>query len=150
MRQSRARSAETMTQASAPSVSRQLSKRQSGSLIQREVIYMSRVSGRSYITASGFWLARLRQARATLKRWSRVAPYSCMYRRASIPISSAGCSSPYGRVHWAGVGSCTAVFFQGRGPDPRFRDRQATPTLACPVATAAARCAIVAQEPPPP
>ena len=67
-----------MTQASAPSVSRQLSKRQSGSLIQREVMYISRVSGRSYIIAAGFWLARLRQARATLKRWSRVAPYSCM------------------------------------------------------------------------
>lgn len=42
------------------------------------------------------------------------------------------------------------MFFQGRGPDPRFRERQATPTLACPVATAAARCAIVAHEPPPP
>lgn len=67
-----------MTQASAPSVSRQLSKRHSGSLIMRAVIYMSRVSGRSYIIAAGFWLARLRQASATLKRWSLVAPYSCM------------------------------------------------------------------------
>lgn len=50
--------------------------------------------GRSYMIASGFWLARLRQARATLKRWSRVAPYSCMYRRASIAISSTGRSRP--------------------------------------------------------
>lgn len=83
-----------MTQASAPSVSRQLSKRQRGSLIQRDVMYISRVSGRSYMIAAGFWLARLRQASATLKRWSRVAPYSCMYRRASMPISSAGRNSP--------------------------------------------------------
>lgn len=42
------------------------------------------------------------------------------------------------------------MFFHGRGPDPRFRDRQATPTVACPPAMAAARCATVAQEPPPP
>lgn len=42
------------------------------------------------------------------------------------------------------------MFFQGRGPEPRLRDRQATPTFACPVATAAARWASVAQEPPPP
>ncbi len=42
------------------------------------------------------------------------------------------------------------MFFHGRGPDPRFRDLQATPTLACPVATAAARWPRVAQEPPPP
>ena len=67
-----------------------------------------------------------------------------------MPISSAGRSRPKGRVHWAGVGSWTAVFFQGLGPLPRLRDRQATPTLACPVAIAAARCATVAQEPPPP
>lgn len=42
------------------------------------------------------------------------------------------------------------MFFHGRGPDPRLRERQATPTLACPVATAPARCATVAHDPPPP
>ncbi len=73
-----------------------------------------------------------------------------MYRRASTAISSTGRRRPNGRVHWAGVGSCTAVFVHGRGPLPLFRDRQATPTVACPEAMAAARCATVAQEPPPP
>lgn len=67
-----------------------------------------------------------------------------------MAISSAGRSSPKGRVHWAGVGSWTAVLVHGRGPEPRFRDRQATPTVACPAAMAAARWATVAQEPPPP
>jgi hypothetical protein len=45
-----------------------LSKRHRGSLIQRDVMYISRVRGRSYMIAAGFWLARFRQARATLNR----------------------------------------------------------------------------------
>lgn len=42
------------------------------------------------------------------------------------------------------------MFVHGLGPLPRFRERQATPTFAWPVAMAAARWATVAQEPPPP
>ena len=57
-----ARSAEVITTASAPSDSRQLSKMQSGSEIQRESMYSSRVSGRSCITALGFRLACARAA----------------------------------------------------------------------------------------
>ena len=55
--QSRARSAETITHASAPSVSRQLSNRHSGSLIQRASMYCSRVIVRSYMIALGLLLA---------------------------------------------------------------------------------------------
>lgn len=40
------------------------------------------------------------------------------------------------------------MLVHGRGPLPRFRDRQATPTVAWPTAMAA-RCATVTQEPPP-
>ena len=55
-------SADVTTTASAPSDSRQLSKMQSGSEIQRESMYSSRVSGRSCITALGFRLACTRAA----------------------------------------------------------------------------------------
>ncbi len=94
-----ARSAETITTASAPSVSRQLSKRHSGSEIQRASMYCSRVSGLSCIVAAGLRLACFRNATATLARCSRVAPYSCMYRRVSIAISSTGRMTPKGRLH---------------------------------------------------
>jgi hypothetical protein len=67
-----------------------------------------------------------------------------------MAISSTGRSSPHGRDHWAGVGSWTAVFVHGRGPEPRLRERQATPTPAWPVAMAIARCPTVAQLAPPP
>ena len=74
---SRARSVRQMTTAPAPSVSRQLSNRHSGSDTHRADRYSSRVSGRSCIVAAGLALAWRRKASATLARWSRVAPYSC-------------------------------------------------------------------------
>ena len=68
-----ARSADVITTASAPSVSRQLSNRHSGSEIQRASMYSSRVSGLWPIVAAGLRFACLRNASATLARWSRVA-----------------------------------------------------------------------------
>lgn len=61
-----------------------------------------------------------------------------------------GAEQPEGAGPLAGVASWAAVLVQGRGPLPRFRERQAMPTLACPAAMAAARWPTVAQEPPPP
>ena len=69
---SRARSADVITIASAPSVSRQLSKRHSGSEIQRASRYCSRVSSLWPIVAFGLRFACLRNASATFARWSRV------------------------------------------------------------------------------
>src|SRR6202011_452961 len=74
VRRSTPRSAPTSTTANAPSVSRQLSNRQSGSEIHRASMYCSRVSGLSCIVAAGLRLACLRNATATLARCSRPAP----------------------------------------------------------------------------
>src|SRR6478752_5174240 len=132
---SRARSALVITIASAPSVSRQLSKRQSGSEIHRASRYCSRVSSLWPIVAA----------------WSRVYPYWCIARRVSIAISSTGRSTPQGRLHCWCPARRSATCDHGRlAAAERFRARHATATSHCPVATAMAAWPTTPHPAPPP
>src|SRR5580698_10623039 len=104
------------------------------------------VIGRSYMMAFGFLFACCLAAIATSAKASRPAPLSCMYLFARRAISSAGRDTPYGLAQVVAVtcsepGSRRAAVpaAQGRPPEPRLRDRQATPTFATPVAIAMAR-----------
>ena len=67
-----------------------------------------------------------------------------------MAISSTGRSIPNGRVHAPGTRSWTDVLVHGRGPEPRLRERHATATSACPLATAMAAWPTTPQPAPPP
>ena len=94
-RRSRARSIEVVTIATAPSLSRQKSYRQSGSAIIRALKYCSRVSGSRYLAfgrVTAFCLVEM----AISANASRVVPYTCMWRRVSSDIRWPGPARPDG------------------------------------------------------
>ena len=140
-----------MTTAPAPSDSRQLSNRHSGSEIQRASRYCSLVSGLSCIIAAGLRLAWARNASATSARLLAGAAVLVQVAPGEQAISSTGRSRPNGRVHWWEPLTRSATCDHGRlAAAPRLRLRHATATGHWPVATAIAAWPTTPQPAPPP
>ena len=147
-RRSRARSSEVVTIATAPSVSRQKSYRQSGSAIIREPKYCSRVSGSRY-RALGRLSALFLVEIAISANASLVVPYWCMCRLVSSDIRWPGPARPDG---WTNEPAGVAALDATTEPS-RVRCCSAitvTTTEASPATIAARARPMAPAEPPPP